>query len=44
VWKRENRQDMFTFYDGEGNVIPLQIGNTFFQVVPLHYEDPITVE
>lgn len=44
TWRREQRNDMFTFYDEDGNPLPLQIGNTFFQVVPLHYEDPVTVE
>ncbi len=43
TWKREQRPDMFTFYDDQGNPIPLQIGNTWFQVVPLHYTDPISV-
>ncbi|MDX1413894.1 MAG: DUF3048 domain-containing protein [Candidatus Promineifilaceae bacterium] len=43
TWRRENRSDMFTFYDEAGSVIPLQIGNTWFQVVPRHYIDPITV-
>lgn len=41
VWKREKRNDMLTFYDNEGNVIPLQIGNTWFQVIPWHYRDPL---
>lgn len=44
IWQREQRNDMLTFYDEEGNALPLQIGNTYFQVVPRHYEDPVTVE
>ena len=44
TWRREQPNHMFTFYDADDNPIPLQIGNTFFQVVPLHYEDPVTVE
>jgi hypothetical protein len=43
TWKRENRSDMLTFYDAEDNVVPLQIGNSWFQVVPYHYDDPVTV-
>jgi hypothetical protein len=35
---------MLTFYDEADNPLPLKIGNTFFQVVPLHYEDPVTVD
>lgn len=44
TWRREQRNDMLTFHDDAGAAIPLQIGNTFFQVVPLHYVDPVTVE
>lgn len=43
IWKRENRSDMLTFYDSEGNVIPLQVGNTWFEVMPYHYGDAVTV-
>ena len=43
TWKRENRGDMLTFYDEAGHPVPLQIGNTWFQVVPLHYVDPVTI-
>ena len=44
VWKREQRNHMLTFYDQDDNPLPLQIGNSFVQVVPLHYQDPVTVE
>ena len=43
TWLRENRSDMFTFVDDEGNVVPLQIGNSWFQVLPHYYENPITI-
>lgn len=43
TWKRESRPHMFTFYDDAGNAVPLQVGNTWFQVVPLHYIDPVTI-
>jgi hypothetical protein len=41
TWRRADRHDMLTFYDEAGNPIPLQIGNTWFQVVPYHYENPV---
>lgn len=44
TWRREQPNHMLTFYDADDNPIPLQIGNTFFQVVALHYVDPVTVE
>ena len=44
IWRRDDPSHMLTFYDADENPIPLQIGNTFFQVVALHYEDPVTVE
>lgn len=34
-WRRENREDMLTFWDGEGNPLPLKPGNSWFQLVPL---------
>ena len=43
TWRRENRGDMLTFYDENGDPLPLQIGNTWFQVVPVHYVEPVTV-
>lgn len=33
-WRRATEDEMLTFYDGAGNPFPLDIGNTFFQVVP----------
>ena len=38
VWKRENPNYMLTFYDNEGTPLPLAPGNTFFQVVPLGFD------
>lgn len=37
-WRRELAEDMLTFYDQEGNVLPLAIGNSFFELVPLGFE------
>lgn len=42
VWKRDGRNDMLTFYDNNGQVIPLQIGNTWIQVMSIYYENPVT--
>ncbi len=33
-WQRWDRADMLTLTDEQGNPIPLQIGNTFFEVIP----------
>jgi hypothetical protein len=41
-WERLNSQDMFTFYDASGEPIPLQIGNSWFQVMPTWYDNPVT--
>lgn len=43
TWLRKDRHDMLTFQDADGNPIPLQIGNTFIQIVPYHYTDPVTI-
>ena len=42
-WRRENPDDMLTFYDGQGNILPLGVGNSFFQLVPLGFAG-LTVE
>jgi len=34
TWQRVNRDEMFTFYGPDGQPLPLQIGNTWFQVIP----------
>ena len=36
-WRRENPNDMLTFYDLEGNILPLAPGNSFFELVPLGF-------
>ena len=33
-WQHWEREDMLTLTDGDGNPIPLQVGNTFFEVIP----------
>ena len=42
TWRRENRHDMFTFVDGSGQALPLQIGNSWFEIIPTWYENPVT--
>lgn len=44
TWQREQPEHMLTFYDADGNPLPLKIGNTWFQMVPIRYQDPVTVE
>jgi len=42
-WQRNNRYDMFTFTDANGQQLPLQVGNTWFQVIPIWYDNPVSV-
>lgn len=44
TWIRDGRTDMLTFFDAAGNPIPLQIGNTWVELMSLAYPDPLTVE
>ncbi len=37
-WKRQDPKDMLTFYDLEGNPLPLGQGNTWVQFVPLGFD------
>jgi hypothetical protein len=37
VWRREQPQEMLTFYDQDGQILPLAPGNTFFEIVPLEF-------
>lgn len=43
IWKREGRNDMLTFYDTEGNQIPLQIGNSWIELMSIWYDNPLQV-
>ncbi len=43
-WRRENPDDMLTFYDLDGNLLPLSPGNSFFQLVPLGFTDLFVTE
>jgi hypothetical protein len=43
TWQRENRHDLLTFIDDEGDPFPLQIGNTWVQVVPNWLAEPLQV-
>lgn len=42
-WHREGRNDLLTFTDANGNPFPLQIGNSWVQLIPSWYKDPVTV-
>lgn len=44
TWVRRQPDEMLTFVDEDGNPIPLQIGNSWFQVLPTHYDEPVTIE
>lgn len=43
TWQRVGRYDMFTFVDANGQPLPLQVGNTWFEIVPSWYRDPVSV-
>ena len=43
IWKREGRYDMLTFYDQNDNPLPLQIGNSWMQVMSIYYNNPVEV-
>jgi len=34
IWNREDRHDMLTLADEEGNTLPFKVGSTFFEVLP----------
>ena len=38
TWESDGDDTMLTFYDLEGNPLPLQIGNTWFQILPYSYQ------
>ncbi len=42
VWKRWAREEMLTFWDAQGNPIPLKPGNSWFQLVPLDFQIRVT--
>lgn len=43
TWHRDGRNDQLTFTDAAGNPFPLQIGNSWVQLVPGYLPDPLTV-
>ena len=43
TWHRDGRNDQLTFTDTAGNPFPLQIGNTWVQLVPGYLPNPLTV-
>jgi hypothetical protein len=43
TWHREARNDMLTFTDASGQPFPLQIGNSWVQLVPNWYNDPVEI-
>ena len=42
-WRRAQRSHMLTFYDLDGDPLPLQIGNTWFQMMPYNLNNPIEI-
>jgi hypothetical protein len=43
-WRRYNQREMINLADANGDLVPLQVGNTWYQVIPLDYPDPVTIE
>lgn len=43
TWHRDGRHDMLTFTDASGAPFPLQIGNTWVQLVPTWLRDPVEI-
>jgi hypothetical protein len=43
TWRRANRSDMLTFIDADGLPVPLQIGNTWFQVISINHPESYSV-
>ena len=41
-WVRNNPDEMLTFYDLDGNALPLAPGNSFIQLVPLGFDGLVT--
>ncbi len=37
-WQRTDREDMLSFTDLDGNILPFKPGNTWFQMVPLGFD------
>ena len=43
TWHRDGRNDMLTFTDANGDPFPLQIGNTWVQLVPTWLRGPVEI-
>ncbi len=43
TWHREGRNHLLTFKDAAGNPFPLQIGNSWVQVIPNWLDSPVTI-
>lgn len=43
TWQRHGRNDMLTFTDANGDPFPLQIGNSWVQLIPTWLENPVEI-
>ncbi len=41
-WQRDSVNEMLTFYHQGGDPIPLQLGQTWVQMIPYYYNNPVT--
>jgi hypothetical protein len=42
LWRRENPKEMLTFYTQDGQILPLAPGNTWFELVPLSFDNLVS--
>jgi len=42
LWRRDQPEDMLTFYTQDGQILPLAPGNTWFELVPLDFENLVS--
>ena len=44
TWRRNVATDLLTFENQSGNPVPLQIGNSWIQVIPNGYPEPVSID
>jgi hypothetical protein len=44
TWRRDIATDLLTFENHSGNPVPLQIGNSWIQVIPNSYPEPVSID
>jgi hypothetical protein len=44
TWRRDSAGDLLTFENQSGSPVPLQIGNSWIQVIPNSYPEPVSID